>query len=81
MIRLHLFRRRIGLPSFFLLPFPSSKPVRYDLVTLYDTMRSRGCSDCRLYDMILSQHSGMISISEPPLLQYLVLGELRSLST
>ena len=53
-------------------------PVRYDLMTVSCTIRSRLGF---LYDTISSCLCCTISISEPPLLRYSVLGELRSLST
>ena len=69
------------LLSFFL-PLPITEALYdTDLVTLYDTIRSPAGGVCREYDMILSRLSCTISISEPLLLRYSVLGELRSLST
>ena len=72
LIGLHLTRRYIGLHHLFFHLFHSSKPM-YD--TIWQVLHVR-------YD--LEAHfclSCTISIAEPPLLQYLVLGELRSLST
>ena len=79
--RTSLLRRHVGLPSFLSSSSHHWSPVRYDLATLYDTIRSHAGSDCRVYDTILHRRSCTISISEPPLLRYLVLRELRSLST
>ena len=73
-----LLRRHIGLPRFlFSLPL-TSKPV-YDMICwLLSCMIQSEVLSC----MIESDGcSCTISISEPHLLQYLVLGELRSPST
>ena len=67
-IGLHSSRRCVGLPSFLSPLSHHRSPVRYDLVTLYDTMRSQTCGDCYMYDTILLRLSCTISISEPPLL-------------
>ena len=65
LIRLHISRSYIGLPLFFLpLPIPEA---------LYNTDLVRVCVWYNLVARVCT-----ISISEPPLLQYLVLGELQS---
>ena len=69
-------RRTASFPISFL-PFTEAH-VQYDLATLTCTIRS---DDSSLYDTILSVVGCTISISEPRILQYLVLGEFRSLST
>ena len=71
-----------------LFPFPTPKPmydtiwqlllVRYDLAALTCTIRS---GSSHLYDMILLIIRCTISISEPHILRYLVLGAFRSLTT
>ena len=72
-------RRHVGLHPFFLssdIPHRSPCTIRSWVFPVYDTI-SR-LSPVR-YD--LTSLSCTISISEPPLLRYLVLGECRSLST
>ena len=62
-------RRYIGLHRFLFLTSHSSKPM-------YDTISKLSCVRCDLVLFLCT-----ISILEPPLLRYLVLGEYRSLST
>ena len=78
-IGLHILCRYIGLLFFLSLSSLHRSPctiwiwsethVQYDLTT------------CNLYDTIWQLSFWMISISEPQILQYSVLGELQSLST
>ena len=59
-----LLRRYIGLPHFSFLPFLSLKPM-------YDTIWSIFLGTIRISGVLCT-----ISISEPHILQYIVLGEL-----
>ena len=82
-----LLRRYIGLHCFSLFSLPNTKAhVRYDLVAF--SVRYDLVAFSVRYDLValfvrynLSTSTCTISISEPHILRYLVLGELRSPST
>ena len=74
-IGLHHLRRHVGLPRFFSLPSLHHSPctIRSSGLRLFHHVR---------YDLAASfALPCTISISEPRILRYLVLGEFRSLST
>ena len=74
---LHFIRRYIGLHrSFLTIPTPKPCTIRSQVLLVYDMILRLGYVR---YD--LPTRPCTISISEPPLLRYLGLGELRSLST
>ena len=74
---LHFIHRYVGLHCFFLtIPTPKPCTIRSQVLLVYNMILRLGYIR---YDLLTRPCT--ISISEPPLLRYLGLGELRSLST